>query len=173
MHFSITLMRAFTACLCAPCLVIGLLVRLHCCSAYLVSWHLGLRRLMFVPYLAVGIHSSVTNNVVVAALAAVILQTVCATSHAAPVLGHAAPIGYELDYLLGFSSDALDARHSSRPLLSEDAILQARALHVYATYRLHNLARHHPFASLDFAGSYRGFFHEGCSASDLDFCLLD
>ena len=86
---------------------------------------------------------------------------------------HPAPIGYELDYLLGFSSDALDARHSSRPLLSEDAILQARALHVYATYRLHNLARHNPFASMDFAGSYRGFFHEGCSASDSDRCLFD
>ena len=79
-----------------------------------------------------------------------------------------APLGLELDYLLCMVPEAFYTRHSSRPLLTEDAVLQVRAYHLYALYRLHNAARHNSFIGIDMAGSYRGYYREGHLASELD-----
>ena len=78
------------------------------------------------------------------------------------------PLGFELDYLLCLVPEAFYTRHSSRPLLTEDAVLQVRAYHLYALYRLHNAARHNSFVGIDMAGCYRGFYREGHLASELD-----
>ena len=61
---------------------------------------------------------------------------------------------------------ALDTRHLIRPVAEVDDVLQARALHLYALYRLHNGARNNIFVGFELEGGYRGYLREGRLASD-------
>ena len=55
------------------------------------------------------------------------------------------PVGWELDFLFCMTDEAFDARRLTRPVSGVDDVLQARALHVYALYRLHNGVRNNSF----------------------------
>ena len=44
---------------------------------------------------------------------------------------------------------AFDTRHLIRPMAEVDDVLQARALHLYALYRLHNGVRNNSFVDID------------------------
>ena len=76
------------------------------------------------------------------------------------------PVGWELDYLFCMTDGAFDTRHLTRPVSEVDDVLQARALHLYALYRLHNGVRNNNFANSDLEGGYRGYLREGRLAFD-------
>jgi len=76
------------------------------------------------------------------------------------------PVGWELDYLFCMTDGAFDTRHLTRPVSEVDDVLQARALHLYALYRLHNGVRNNNFVNIDLEGGYRGFLREGRLAFD-------
>ena len=61
---------------------------------------------------------------------------------------------------------AFDTRHLTPPVAEVDDVLQARALHLYALYRLHNGVRNNSFVGIDLEGGYRGYLREGRLASD-------
>ena len=61
---------------------------------------------------------------------------------------------------------AFDTRHLTRPVSEVDDVLQARALHLYALYRLHNGVRNNNFVDIDLEGGFRGFLREGRLAFD-------
>ena len=77
---------------------------------------------------------------------------------------HRAPVGAELDLLLCMDSEVFNSDGTSRPLASEDSMLQARAWHLYSLYRLHNAVRHHTIASGDFYGAYVQYYREAMQA---------
>ena len=56
---------------------------------------------------------------------------------------------------------AFDTRRLTRPVSEVDDVLQARALHLYALYRLHNGVRNNSFINIELEGGYRGFLREG------------
>ena len=63
---------------------------------------------------------------------------------------------------------SLDARRLLFVSTGLDAVLRARALSVYALYKLHNGIRHGEYVHEEFAGDFRGYYREGCLASHDD-----
>ena len=58
------------------------------------------------------------------------------------------------------NSEAFCIDETSLPFATSDCVLQARAWHVYALYRLHNALRHNTILSGDLAGAYHQYFRE-------------
>ena len=58
------------------------------------------------------------------------------------------------------NSEAFSIDETSLPFATSDCVLQARAWHVYALYRLHNALRHSTIPSGDLAGAYHQYFRE-------------
>ena len=68
--------------------------------------------------------------------------------------------GLELDYFFCFASEALLVEQTTSQHATPDSILQSRAYHLYALYKLHNLLRNIFNHSGDLDGSYRQFYAE-------------
>ena len=56
--------------------------------------------------------------------------------------------------------EAYSIDETSLPLATSDSVLQSRAWHLYALYRLRNALRHHTVLSGDLAGAYHQYFRE-------------
>ena len=66
------------------------------------------------------------------------------------------------------TGDSLHAEHLLIEGMGPDDVLRARALSVYALYKLHNGIRHGKYVHEEFAGAFRGYYREGCLASHDD-----
>ena len=58
------------------------------------------------------------------------------------------------------NSEAFCIDETSLPFATSDNVLQARAWHVYALYRLHHALRHNTILSGDLAGAYHQYFRK-------------
>ena len=63
-------------------------------------------------------------------------------------------------FFLCFNTEALSVEQATSQYAPSDSILQSRAYHLYALYKLHNLLRNTFNHSGDLDGSYRQFYAE-------------